>query len=168
MNCVVASLSLHHVANLDAALDRLRDLLAPGGALVVVEWAWERFDEPTAQWCFARLAPPAPGPSRAGCTSTSSGGRPPDGYLREWATEEGLHPGEQILRGLDMRFTREHAADAPYLFADLADTSETEEQAAIDAGQFRPSASGTRPRAPDRTSQGASTVAGSGLVVGPW
>lgn len=61
VNCVVASLSLHHVANLDAALDRLRDLLAPGGALVVVEWAWERFDEPTAQWCFARLAPPAPG-----------------------------------------------------------------------------------------------------------
>jgi hypothetical protein len=60
-----------------------------------------------------------------------------DGYLREWATEEGLHPGEQILRGLDTRFTREHAADAPYLFADLADTSETEEQAAIDAGQIQ-------------------------------
>jgi hypothetical protein len=37
-----------------------------------------------------------------------------------------------------MRFTREHAADAPYLFADLADTSETEEQAAIDAGQIQP------------------------------
>jgi SAM-dependent methyltransferase len=42
---VVASLSLHHVADLDAALDRLKDLLVPAG---VVEWAWERFDEPTA------------------------------------------------------------------------------------------------------------------------
>jgi hypothetical protein len=28
-------------------------------------------------------------------------------------------------------------ADAPYLFADLTDTSETDEQAAIDAGQIR-------------------------------
>jgi SAM-dependent methyltransferase len=141
VNCVVASLSLHHVVNLDAALDRLRDLLAPGGALVVVEWAWERFDEPTAQWCFARLAPPAPGAEPGWLHKHqqrwAASDQSWDGYLREWATEEGLHPGEQILRGLDMRFTREHAADAPYLFADLADTSETEEQAAIDAGQIQ-------------------------------
>jgi SAM-dependent methyltransferase len=61
MKCVVASLSLHHVADLDEALDRLEALLAPGGVLVVVEWAWERFDEATARWCFARLDPPAPG-----------------------------------------------------------------------------------------------------------
>jgi hypothetical protein len=32
-------------------------LLVPGGVLVVVEWAWERFDEATARWCFARLTP---------------------------------------------------------------------------------------------------------------
>ena len=31
---VVASLALHHVADLDQALDRLRDLLVPGGTLV--------------------------------------------------------------------------------------------------------------------------------------
>src|SRR4029450_4065574 len=61
VDCVVASLSLHHVAKLDVALDRLRDLLVPAGVLVVLEWAWERFDETTARWCFARLAPPAPG-----------------------------------------------------------------------------------------------------------
>jgi SAM-dependent methyltransferase len=77
VDCVVASLSLHHVADLDAALDRLQDLLAPAGKLVVVEWAWERFDEATARWGFARLAAPAQGPSRPGCTGTSSGGWPP-------------------------------------------------------------------------------------------
>ena len=141
VHCVVASLSLHHVADLDAALDRLKDLLAPGGKLVVVEWTWERFDEPTAQWGFARLAPPAPGAEPGWLHKHqqrwSSSGQSWDGYLRNWATEEGLHPGEQILRGLETRFTREYAADAPYLFADLADTSETEEQAAIDAGQIR-------------------------------
>jgi hypothetical protein len=47
------------------------------------------------------------------------------------------HPGEQILRGLDARFTRRHTTDAPYLFADLADISEAEEQAAIDASQIQ-------------------------------
>jgi hypothetical protein len=50
----------------------------------------------------------------------------------------GAAPGEQILRGLEARFAPEHAADAPYLFAELADTSETDEQAAIDAGQIQP------------------------------
>ena len=141
VDCVVASLSLHHVADLDAALDRVRDLLVPGGVLVVVEWAWERFDEPTAQWCFARLAPPAPGAEPGWLHKHqqrwSASEQSWDGYLRDWATAEELHPGEQILRGLETRFTREHAADAPYLFADLVETSETEEQAAIDAGQIR-------------------------------
>jgi SAM-dependent methyltransferase len=141
VDCVVASLSLHHVADLDAALDRVKDLLVPGGALVVVEWAWERFDEPTAQWCFARLAPPAPetepGWLHKHQQRWSASGQSWESYLRDWATAEGLHPGEQILRGLETRFTREHAADAPYLFADLAETGETEEQAAIDAGQIQ-------------------------------
>jgi hypothetical protein len=67
----------------------------------------------------------------------SASGQSWDGYLQDWATEEGLHPGEDILRGQQTRFTREHAADAPYVFADLADTSEAEEQAAIDAGQIQ-------------------------------
>ena len=41
VECVVASTSLHHVADLDEVLDRLAALLVPGGVLVVVEWAWE-------------------------------------------------------------------------------------------------------------------------------
>jgi SAM-dependent methyltransferase len=141
VDCVVASLSLHHVADLDAALDRLRDLLAPGGVLVVVEWAWERFDEATARWGFARLAPPAPGAEPGWLDRHrqrwAASGRSWDGYLRDWATGEGLHASGDILRGLRTRFAHEHAADAPYLFAELAETSEIEEQAAIDAGQIR-------------------------------
>ena len=142
----VASLSLHHVADLDKALDRLRELLAPGGTLVVVEWSWERFDEATARWAFARLAPPAPGTEPGWLhrhhERWSASGQPWDRYLRGWAEQEGLHPGEQILRGLDARFTRRFQAEHPYLFADLAATGEAEEQAAIDAGQIR--AVGTR------------------------
>jgi SAM-dependent methyltransferase len=141
VDCVVASLSLHHVADLDVALNRLQDLLAPGGVLAVVEFAWERFDEATARWCFARLTPPVPGAEpdwlHGHQQRWSASGRSWDAYLRDWATDAGLHPGEQILRGLDARFTRWHTTDTPYLFADLADISEGEEQAAIDAGQIQ-------------------------------
>jgi SAM-dependent methyltransferase len=138
LECVVASLSLHHVAKLDEALDRLEALLVPGGVLVVVEWAWERFDEATAKWCFARLDPPAPGVEPGWLHKhqerwAASGQRWND-YCRTWAEQEGLHPGAAILRGLDARFDRQLYAEGPYFFPDLADTSEAQEQAAIDAG----------------------------------
>ena len=138
VDCVVASLSLHHVADLEAVLERLAARLVPGGVLVVVEWAWERFDEATARWCFARLTAPAPGAAPGWLHKHqerwAASGQPWDGYLRAWATEERLHPGEEIMRGLDARFDRQFYVEAPYFFADLADTSEAEEQAAIDAG----------------------------------
>jgi SAM-dependent methyltransferase len=76
--CVVASLSLHHVADLDEVLDRVQACLLPDGALVVVEWAWERFDGATAGWCFDAWHRPPLALSRAGCASIRSGGRPPD------------------------------------------------------------------------------------------
>jgi SAM-dependent methyltransferase len=140
VDSVVASTSLHHVGDLDKVLDRLKDLLVPGGVLVV-EWAWERFDEATARWCFARLGPLAPGVDPGWLhrhqERWAASGQPWDGYLRAWATEEGLHPGEEIVRGLDARFDRQLYVEGPYFFADLANTSEAEEQAAIDAGLIK-------------------------------
>jgi SAM-dependent methyltransferase len=141
VTCVVASTSLHHVADLDEVLDRLKDQLVFGGVLVVVEWAWERFDEATARWCFARLARPAPGEGPGWLHKHQerwvASGRPWDDYVRTWAAAEGLHAGEAILRGLDARFSRQLYAEGPYFFADLAATSEAEEQSAIDDGQIR-------------------------------
>jgi SAM-dependent methyltransferase len=138
---VVASLSLHHVADLEEVLDRLQALLVPGGVLVVVEWAWERFDEATAHWCFARLAPPAAGVEPSWLyrhqERWAASGQPWDDDLRGWATEEGLHPGQVIVDGLDARFSRQLHVEGPYFFADLAATSEAEEEAAIDAGQIQ-------------------------------
>jgi SAM-dependent methyltransferase len=141
VECVVASLSLHHVTDLDEVLDRLGAVLVPGGVLVVVEWAWERFDEATARWCFARLGSPDPGEEPGwlyrGRERWVASGQPWDDFLRSWATEEGLHPGQDIVRGLDARFHRRLYVDGPYFFPDLSATSEAEEQAAIDAGLIR-------------------------------
>jgi hypothetical protein len=64
----------------------------------------------------------------------AASGQPWDGCCRTWAEQEGLHRGEAIARGLDARFTRQFHAEGPYLFADLPNTNEAEEQAAIDAG----------------------------------
>jgi hypothetical protein len=57
------------------------------------------------------MATSRPGPGRRGCT-----------------------PGGDIVRDLDPRFDCQRYVEGPYFFADLADTSEAEEQAAIDAG----------------------------------
>ena len=77
---------------------------------MVVEWAWERFNEATARWCFARLAPrdsgKEPGWLHKDQERWMASGRPWDAYLGAWATEEGLHPGEDIVGGLDARFDR--------------------------------------------------------------
>jgi hypothetical protein len=64
-------------------------------------------------------------------------GRPWEAYLRAWAAEDGLHSGEDIVRGLDARFDRRLRVDGPYYFCDLADTTEADERAAIEAGQIQ-------------------------------
>jgi hypothetical protein len=47
---------------------------------------------------------------------------------------EGLHAGRDILDGLNARFDCQAVAYGPYYFADLAGTSEADEQAAIGSG----------------------------------
>jgi SAM-dependent methyltransferase len=140
-DCVVACTSLHHVADPDDVLDRVSTALVPGGALVVVEWAWERFDEATAHWCFARLAPPSPAAEPGWLQRRRdewvASGQPWSVYCRTWAENEGLHGGGEIVRGLDARFDRQLCSYGPYFFPDLADVSEADEQAAIDARQIQ-------------------------------
>src|SRR5215208_6093637 len=57
---IVAVLSLHHVEDLGTALDKVAGLLAAGGALIVVEFAWERLEGATAEWALERLPAPSP------------------------------------------------------------------------------------------------------------
>ncbi len=45
VDAVVASTSLHHVADPADVIDRISSTLTRDGAVVIVEWAWEKFDE---------------------------------------------------------------------------------------------------------------------------
>ena len=139
VQAVVACTSLHHVADLGEVLNLAGAALVPGGTLIVVEWARERFDEATARWCFARLPPPSadPGWLQERHDQWRASGLPWDSYCRAWAEEEGLHAGQDIVRRLDARFDPQSLTYGPYFFPDLAGVSETEEQAAIDAGEIQ-------------------------------
>lgn len=147
---VVACTSLHHVADVGEVLGLAGAALAGGGTIVVVEWARERFDDATAQWCFDRL----PGPSaehnwlRHRHDEWRASGLPWESYCRGWAAEEGMHAGEDIVAGLDARFDRRFAGHGPFFFADLAGVTEADEQAAIDAGEIQPNRIGYVGRRP--------------------
>jgi hypothetical protein len=138
---VVACTSLHHVADVGRVLNLVEAALVASGTLVVVEWAPERFDAATARWCFDRLPQPSddPGWLQQRYDEWRAFGLPWDGYCQAWAEEEGLHAGQEILRELDARFEPLLLSYGPYFFPDLADVSENEEQAAIDAGEIQAS-----------------------------
>jgi SAM-dependent methyltransferase len=136
-DAVIASVSLHHVADPGVALDHVGEVLRPDGALIVIEWILEDFDEAAAQWCFRHQA------------------REPGGWLDQlrehWAEsglswgaffgglleEHGLHPAGVIRRELDARFTATHLSTGPYYFSELLDADAAAEQGAIEAGQLR-------------------------------
>ena len=134
-DALVASASLHHVANPADVLDRVAATLAQSGTVVVVEWAWEDFDESTAEWSFRRLGSEE-GWLRRRRDGWLGSGEPWSTYLQGWAREEGLHEAKRLLALLDERFERRQLSRGAYLFADLSSTSPEDEQRAIDAGEI--------------------------------
>lgn len=138
VDAVVASTSLHHVADLDVVLGKIATMLVPAGVVIVVEMAWERIDEATARWCFDRL------PARSEPSWLSrrrdewiASGEPWGAYFAAWARREGFHRGDLILDGLDDRFERKSVDYGPYFFPDLGDTGALDEQVAIDAAEIQ-------------------------------
>lgn len=138
VDAVVACTSLHHVGDLARTLQLVAAALRPGGLVVVVEWARERFDEATVSWCVSRL-PDSADPGWLGelFTHWRESGQPWDDYRTSWAEAEGLHSGDEILRALAAHFDSEQPTFGPYFFSDLAGTSEADEWAAITAGQIQ-------------------------------
>jgi SAM-dependent methyltransferase len=136
-DAAIACTSLHHVADLDLAFDKLGSTLAPSGRLVVVEWVHELFDEPTARWCFDRLPSDGDTYLHHHRDAWAESGLAWDDYFRRWAQQEhGLHPWTEVERALGTRFTTEYSHKVPYYFPTLG-ISEDDELAAIRSGTIR-------------------------------
>ncbi len=138
-DAVIACTSLHHVADSAVVVDRIADVLHPGGAVVVVEWDWQSFDEATARWAFERMDP---GDEPKGWLHGArerwlASGLPWYDYLTGWAGEHGLHAAPALVGELDRRFERVRCDRGPYCFSDLPGTTEAEELRAIEAGEIR-------------------------------
>jgi SAM-dependent methyltransferase len=138
VDAVIACTSLHHVADPELVVDRIAGALTSAGTLVVIEWDWASFDEPTARWCFERLArDDTPSWLHRLRDEWADSGQSWDASLRNWTHVHGVHPAQELIRLLDGRFERVHLAHGPYCFSGLAAATEADEQAAIDAGRIR-------------------------------
>jgi SAM-dependent methyltransferase len=137
VDAIIAGLSLHHVADLDAAIGHAAAALRPGGTIVVIEMAHERLDEKTAHWCFDRLSDDEePGWLHHHRDQWRQSGQSWQDYLDGWARQEGLHRADTVLAALDTRFEPVSTSRGPYLFPELDATTAADEQAAIDAGEI--------------------------------
>ena len=126
-DAVVASRSLHHIHDLAGALSKLERLLVPGGRLIIVEHAFDRFDEPTADWYLEKRR--AKGAHAPGS---------PQACLAEWeADHAGLHGYAAMRRELDLRFTERRFAWTPSLYLELGKAVEEEERMLIEAGSIQ-------------------------------
>ena len=108
VDVVVASTSLHHVADVGVALDKVAGALPdPDG------WLRRRLED----W--------------------ADSGEPWESCFQGWAVGHGLHRAAAVMAELDRRFERVHFGRGPYLFTELAQTTEADERRAIDAGEIR-------------------------------
>lgn len=131
-DAIVASYSLHHIRDLDAGLDKIAELLRPGGVIAVDEFAWDRLDDTTLDWLYGQ---------RRALAAAGHGNVPAskDELRRDWSAEHlGLHGFSALRRGLDARFDELEFAWVPHLHRTLAGVAtEVLEQALIDAGAIQ-------------------------------
>lgn len=103
-DAVVAGRVLHHIADLDAALDKLA---AAAPLLILDEFAWERMDEPTTEWYEGQY--------RMLQLAGAEPSGPPD--LAEWRGEHAdLHPSDVVRSALDARYDEAHFEWRSYLY----------------------------------------------------
>jgi SAM-dependent methyltransferase len=121
-DAVVASLCLHHIHDLRAAVERMAEL-AP--LLIVNEFGWDLFNPATAAWYEARRH-----------ELLTAGLGPEGGPAAEWEDEHrGLHGYGAMRAELETRFRARSSLRGPYLYRSLCGTpTEPLERALIDGG----------------------------------
>jgi SAM-dependent methyltransferase len=129
---VIAARSLHHIRDLDAALDKIAALLRPGGVILVEEFVWDRLDQPTLEWLHER---------RRALAASGEGETPGsiEALREEWDAEHlGLHGDARLRRGLASRFEERVFVRTPYLYRSLDGVAtEVLEQALVDSGAIQ-------------------------------
>jgi SAM-dependent methyltransferase len=130
-DAVVASVSLHHVEDLDTTIEKIEGLLRPDGVLILEEFAKERFTGATAQWYYHQR--------RAAAAVRVDEAPPADDFaawLRDWSEEHAdIHSFAKLRQALDARFTQRSFDWVPYLFDyRLEDALEPLERVLIETG----------------------------------
>jgi SAM-dependent methyltransferase len=119
---VLFSRSLHHISDLDAAIDRACALLQPGGLVVADEFALEEADSATAAWFYGMLdLLESTGFSKEHGDELHAAvdEEPLSRWQRDHADDPPLHTGSSMLEGLSRRLTIEHKERTAYLFVYL-------------------------------------------------
>jgi SAM-dependent methyltransferase len=131
-DAVVAVGTLHHVTDLDVALDRIAALLPPGGVLLVDELAWDLFDRTTADWLWGQRRILAATRGEGAPSSVSD-------LLADWEAEHvGLHGYRRLRAELDRRFETRHFSWEPYFHRHLDGVASEElERALIESGAIQ-------------------------------
>jgi SAM-dependent methyltransferase len=131
-DAVVASHSLHHVRDLDHALDHIVSLLGPGGLLLLDEHGWDLADEATLDWLWNQKRALAAGGH--GETPASL-----EAFREDWQAEHlGLHGFETMRGEISKRFEERLSARMPFLYRLVGGVAtEVLEQALIEAGAIQ-------------------------------
>ncbi len=110
---VLFTRSLHHIHELEAAVERAHGLLVPEGVLLADDFALERMDRKTASWLRdqRRLLAAADV-----VKAHRHDGDPLESWRSEHAHVPPLHEGKVMLAALRRRFGRVTAERAPYLY----------------------------------------------------
>jgi SAM-dependent methyltransferase len=129
---VIASRVLHHIIDLDVALQRIATLLDRDGVIIVHEFAWDRVAGATAQWLFEALRGRR-SPDRASTWASI------EEWYATWVDEHAdLHGFQRLVTGLDARFARQWFGWVPYLAVEYVDPElEPAERALIEGGAIR-------------------------------
>lgn len=142
-DAAVAVLSLHHLHDMGAALDKIHSLLRPGAVFIVDDFSKEELeDDATAAYSFyQRLA------LLCGCyrpVKPSAGAVHEGDSFEGWRSRLGgswehIHEGRKVLSALEARFEGRELASGPFLFRDGLDPDlEPLERKLIEAGGIRP------------------------------
>jgi SAM-dependent methyltransferase len=133
-DAVVAAFSLHHVTDLSVGLDRIRDVLRPGGLVLVEELGFDRLDQPTAEWFHGQRR------VLAAAGRLPSGPATVEECRREWDDEHvGLHGADAMRSELAARFRRRSFSWQPALYRYLNGVAtEALERTLVEAEAIRP------------------------------